>query len=476
MSALAQSQLLNTSTESVTSISVNARIDYIHRFSKHAILVVDENAQECSSMGFQFLDQLSAEHNAAFISASPKLNNIQMRCRIIEQLFSGSVFDPEQSLAVSIVNLLNANPQKLAIVIDNAQFASLQIMHELTQLALIAKKAQLAIDVLMLGNYDAGKMFAAHKDLFHKKLSILSRNSGQLLSLNAKEFKTPQSWLTLTPSKKGIIALTVLSLVAFMILAWLKQQDMFSFSKLPNNIAHKSTLVDAGDKMVLSGALAQSEGDLARAYNEILPEQVASSNYIFNVLTGIVSVKTKAASEPAQVSDIVSAIAAFEDASTEIKGVEILDVVPTAPSTVLASELSATRNYKSDSVDTRTIVDPIVKDVVIENLSLPVLSGEKINESYFKSFTRGFVIQISGFTQESIMQEFLADFNQLEFKQYKRILNNEVMTVLTSSHYESYAEAERAMSDLPETILARQPWIKSISAINNEINAFERSQ
>ncbi|GAA5141442.1 SPOR domain-containing protein [Thalassotalea piscium] len=484
MSALAQTSQLNTSTDSVTSISVNSRIDYIFRFSKHAVLVVDENAQACSSVGYQFLDQLSNEHNAAFVSASTKLNNIQIRCRIIEQLFGNSVFDPEQSLAVSIINLLNANPQKLAIVLDNTQFASLQIIHELTQLALIAKKAKLDIELLMLGDYAAGKMLAEHKDLFHKKISILSKQSGQLLSLSAKQFKTPQSWLTLTVSKKWLISLIIISSLAIVTVVWLQQQETFNFSKLPKLNTSKVVASSGADQTVLN--LGASEVSSS-----------ASPEYVYKVLSGNISQSSEVNTQTAEVSDIVSAIAAFEVVpAVLLKESVLVDSNENIKADNQPNEVINARSKKNElvppstndesnaviEVNEATSVNTIVASsaskvpMLAENNKVSVIEGSDIGNEYYKRYTAGYVIQIAGFTQESIKQEFLADFTTLEFKQYQRILNEEVMTVLTSKYYPTRAEAEQALYALPQTILSRSPWIKSISAINNEINAFERSQ
>ncbi len=120
MSALAQANDPKEQIKSVTTISANARVDYILRFSKQAVLVVDEQTEICSDIGNQFLASLSSDHNAAFINVSAKLNNIQVRCRLIEQLFHGELFDPEQSVAVSIINLAKQHKQAISIVVENA--------------------------------------------------------------------------------------------------------------------------------------------------------------------------------------------------------------------------------------------------------------------------------------------------------------------------------------------------------------------
>ena len=192
--------------KSVTTISANARVDYILRFSKHAVLVVDQDANVYSQVASQFLGSLNTDHNAAFIAISPKLNDIQIRCRIVEQLFSDTLFDPEQSLAVSLINLAKQEKHAIDIVIEHAQFLTVQILHELCQLTDIAKKANYAISVLMLGTLQTGLVLANNKSLFHKKISVLSGETGQLLPLNAKVFKISKPFFEFTRFNKWMLA------------------------------------------------------------------------------------------------------------------------------------------------------------------------------------------------------------------------------------------------------------------------------
>ncbi len=108
------------SEPAVTSISVTARIDYIQRFSKQVVLVIDQDVDIYTQATRQFLVSLSKEKttqdtNVAFVSASTKLNDIQMRCRLIEQLFANTLFDPEKSLAVSILRVSKQSKESITI-------------------------------------------------------------------------------------------------------------------------------------------------------------------------------------------------------------------------------------------------------------------------------------------------------------------------------------------------------------------------
>eukprot|EP00487_Bulimina_marginata_P005083 TRINITY_DN22483_c0_g1_i1.p1 TRINITY_DN22483_c0_g1~~TRINITY_DN22483_c0_g1_i1.p1 ORF type:complete len:129 (-),score=51.78 TRINITY_DN22483_c0_g1_i1:2-388(-) len=109
MSVLANSAIPSTTpsnnTNSVTGISVIARVDYNLRFTKQAVLVVGDDASEYSQLASQYLSKplpthqvnskANAQHyNVAFVAASSKINDIQMRCRLVEQLFANTLFDP----------------------------------------------------------------------------------------------------------------------------------------------------------------------------------------------------------------------------------------------------------------------------------------------------------------------------------------------------------------------------------------------
>ena len=48
--------------------------------------------------------------------------------------------------------------------------------------------------------------------------------------------------------------------------------------------------------------------------------------------------------------------------------------------------------------------------------------------------------------------------------------------VITTRVYEDKITAKSALANLPSTLKARQPWIKPVTVINNEISVFLDSQ
>ena len=86
------------------------------------------------------------------------------------------------------------------------------------------------------------------------------------------------------------------------------------------------------------------------------------------------------------------------------------------------------------------------------------------------------MIQIAAFSELKLPKKFLDTLTGVEYKAYQRLLNNKPVVVITSTVYAERPAAELALSQLPKALLERQPWLKSVTVVNNEINAFLSSQ
>jgi DamX protein len=476
MSASAQAIEIPEASKSVTKISANARIDYILRFSKQAILVVDEQLEHCSTVGNQFLSNLPAHHNAAFVSISAKLNDIQVRCRLIEQLFHNEFFDPEQSIAVSLINLAKHKKQAISIVVDNAHLLSLQLIHELCQLADIAKKADYQITVLMLGSPQTGTIVANNRELFHKKLSILSAQTGQLLSINAKVFKAKHDVFNWTTKKKLLAVLAVLSLTLLGALTLVLKTEPVSFSGLTasdsdiNNsndvtIANaKLPLFTQGDDNQILEPVDIQVGDLVAPDKSINQASVAD---ILRSLQGPLGTKVNKVQEPllALPADILKALEKNEHEQAQLNN----------PPSNTVNQLIPVNDFPRLTNNPVTPPSQLNKALSISSQS-PLLSFDQSNPEYYLQFNQGFVVQIAVFSQPSAFQTFIIEHPSNQFYSYLKQLNNTPVLLVTSKVYATRAEAAQAITYLPEKIIEKQPWIKAISSVNSEIKSFQRSQ
>ncbi len=429
MPAVANINVSSTDTGSVAAISTNARIDYILRFSKQAVLVVDELSSNYSHIGSLFLGSLPNDHNAAFISASTKLNDIQIRCRIIEQLFCDVLFDPEQPLAVSILRLSKGNKQPLSIVVDHSQSLSFQLIHELCYLAEIGKKAKQIINVVMLGTPDAAAKIVAEKALFNKKLAIISADSGQLLTLDNKYFKKHStsffSRLQLSRGQKATLIILALAIIFVSSLLLLEQRDLFSFSALTNNAFVKNrelkTLSENHHMVINDKVVVAARSHLIA--KEKTPH--ASVQDIYQILVNTTNKNRAYVIEQAKPSEIVGAIEAFYNNESPS--------VPTAPPTLV----------KSDQ-----------------------------NGHYYLAAQRGYIIQFAGFIDDNVFANEKDEFSRVDYRSYRRLLNGQSFLVITSRIYPSKADALSAITLLPEKIKQREPWVKAISEIQTEIKIY----
>lgn len=452
MSALVQNIGLSNDNPSVTKISAYARIDYILRFSKQAILVIDESHQQNAALSGQFLASLSEQHNAAYISLSAKFNNIQIRCRIIEQLCTGELFDPELSLAVSVINLAKKSQQAISIVLDNAQYLSLQILHEVSQLAAIAKKANLTVNIVMFGSVQAGRNVADHKSLFDNKLALLSAQSGQLLSSTSSLFKNTQpSWHFIVKNKWLISLLIILLALGGMVIGLLKQ-DSFNFAKsiVPTNqekislakvLAKPQTMVLTNDAEVNTQALAAEQPLVA---HQVVNDGAISQDVYESLMNPSAIVEIKAPMIPASPADIISAIAIADD-----------DVLSIERATRTDEKIQKKQGVKAEN-------NALSKQ-------LP------INNNYYIGKT-GYVVQIAALSDFQLPEIFLETLADIDYNVYQRILNDQPLLVFTSTIYADKSAAQLALSQFPPSLLKRQPWIKSVEVINSEINAFLYSQ
>lgn len=448
MSALMNSIGLSDDNTSVTKISANARIDYILRFSKQAILVIDESAEQSAQITNQFIATIPEQHNAAYISLSNQFSDIQIRCRIIEQLSAGELFDPEVSLAVSIINLAKKPQQAISIVLDNSQHLSLQILHEVSQLTAIAKKANLVINVIMFGSLPAGIKVQANKNLFHNKLTMLSAQSGQLISANSTIFQRPKvKWYSIKLNKWLLSALVLLCGLAAAVIMLL-QQDSFNFTPLPK--------VQKNDETTLNAALTEPQ---------------------LTVLNKEVDINIAVANP----SDIYSSLLVDK---TQKNAVQLTaDPAPATPNDIMLAMTSLpARNKSSTNIDSEITVDIVqeqqttVNSTSTTDAALLKETSIKLAANYYLSQKSGFVIQIAAFDDIVLANDYMMSLAKINSHVYQRLLNNNTNFVITSSIYADKLSAKQALLTLPESIIARQPWIKSLKLVKREINAFQDSQ
>jgi len=455
--------------ESVTAISANARIDYILRFSKHAVLVIDDDPEVYTNVGNEFLGSLSQDNNAAFVSLSSKLNDIQIRCRIIEQLFGNTLFDPEQPLSVNVIKLAEAKNEAITIVISNVEYLSLQLSHELCQLAEIAKKLNKTINVLLLGKIQSAINLSNNKHLFDNKVSILSARNGQLISWNSSILKDKKS--------SGLVKSLIIAFIALIILLSL------AFIYITLDFSDNS-------KVIQEDVIAQEEYKKAFVQpnktppidsledKEVLEPVIATSKEVFKLLTTKKNViKEETIVSPMNVSSttVETAVEAIRKLDDE-ESIDNIDKDSFQPKPLPISELAGMPDKIEEikeSEEGMVESQPISSESTQLDMSTLDVSN---NAAYYQSYIEGYVIQLASFAKVDGYKSFLNAHKNNPFHGYTRELNGKITYIVTTHVYKSTAQAKQAISVLSAELRNRGPWIKSVQAVNNEINLYNQSR
>jgi DamX protein len=459
MSALANTQIRHTINneqashvvkKSVTPISVSARIDYIQRFSKQMTLVVDENTTVYSQVARQYLASISQESskqeiNVAFVAASSKINDIQMRCRLIEQLFGNMLFDPEQSLAVSLLRLAKQNNATMVIVVEHAQSLSLQIKYELCQLVDIANKTQNSINVVLFGSEQSAQEIGQNKTLFNKKVSIIDASSGQVLAIDHARFKSSTALFSANVWKK--LSLAALLGITILLLAWfvVTKHENFSLAALPT-----SAVINESAKIIPQ-----------KSYSKAVQTELARPADIYLALSGQGNNKKSSVTKevkPAEMSDILQALVLTDEMT--VNDAQFPEAIPVHP-----DKSSALSSDTSPSPQPAELIEIKPEPLVNQGLLAVTLS-----EQYYLNSAQGYVIQIAGFSDLTVLTDFIKQYKNLEYFSYQTRLNDRVFIVLTSQIYSDKAQAIAALNLLPESITRRGSFLKSVSTIKREIN------
>jgi DamX protein len=447
----------------ITEISVTARIDFTLRSSNQAILVIADQAHQYSTLARQFLVTLSSESsnekskhdkhygnqcNVAFVSASIKLNDIQMRCRLVEQLFGNTLFDPEQSLAVSVLRLAKQQQEAITIVVEHAHALSLQIKYELTQLVALVKNNHLPINVVMFAQTTAAEEISSNKSIFKNKLAIIDAITGQLCNIESSKFsqKINEPWLK-SWQKISLVLLSSLMLVVTGLVFYYFQTD-------------------SGSKYLTNSLVADT------------PPQ---SNKVILENSSLPKVSTKK-SLPHQEESLISSplndkshyiVASVEDVNSALINPEAFNVIEKIKAET-NDVLGAILLEKKLPIDHGSELPKVNITSAIEN--------KTTNTTYYsdklKEYTENnlynesdiVVVQIAGFSDSKHWQDFLQQYPNESFYSYQRILSEKVFTVVTSKVYPDRFTARKALKNLPSSLLERQLWLKPISTVIAEMN------
>lgn len=443
----------------VSDLSVITRIDYNLRFAKQAVLVISEGIEQYSQLASQYLVSLSnaspvndsKQANVAYFSASSKLNDLQIRCRLVEQLFVNSLFDPEQSLAVSVIQFAKQQGDDISIVIEHAHTLSLQIKYELCQLVNQAKKHNITVNVVLFGLIEAAQQLSVNKTLFKNKMALIDAATGQIINLSDTKIQPKRLNTKLSNTKK--LSLTVLSLIVVIGCLW-------AYQLISDEINKKTSLMPIVETLTV---LPINSQDISAAVDDIDKVKAGESKSTSPALIEASGQEISAAILAQPVNKTITPLAA--DTSDIFNALTVLTPINqlTKPATELSNEINTSEQ------DVKKVSDIV---------AVRKVSVDKIDSNYYYNqavvHEQGYVIQIAGFYDQRLWARFLTANESQALFSYQRALNEDKFFVVTSQVFASKEEAQQALKLLPKNLVERKPWLKDISSVINEINTFKR--
>ena len=455
----------------ITEISVTARIDYILRYSKQAVLVIAEQTAQYTTLARQYLvtlsdvnshDLLNQEHqnnhqcNVAFVSASIKLNDIQIRCRLVEQLFGNTLFDPEQSLTVSVLRLAKQQQEAVTIVIEHAQALSLQVKYELSQLVAIAKKNNQLINVVFFAQKSAAEEVSNNKSIFKNKLTIIDAVTGQLCNIESGKFskKDNDKWLSSWQKFSLVIACSLMLLITVALFNYLQTDSGNEYLQKPVFVEPMAeTIVDSAQ--ILN--IAKQEDPVSTSVEPFASLTVEKSRLTSN------DTANGKEYEAASSQDVNEAL--LNPVYTEV-----VERLSAKTNDVLGAILSSETITLSNVSKPQSVIQPSVIGINALNIDYYTSQFKEFSQSKTYNESDIVVVQIAGFSDSKHWQDFLQQYPNETFYSYQRILSGTVFTVVTSAVFSDRLAAKKAMQSLPSALIEREIWLKPISTVIAEIN------
>jgi len=492
----------NDMATSVTEISVIARIEYILRFSKHLVGVINENINKPSSLSSEYIETLSLEEhsnqqtNVALLFCNVKLNDIQVRCRIIEQLFGGCMFDPESALTTSVIKLSKEHSTAISIVVEDAQLLSTQIIVELTQLVLHAKKAGLPINVVLFGNVELAQTISANKETFINKLTLISGGNGQVINVN-KFNKSNGFKLAVTDGKTKILLLLTI-ITALLVGTWYGIENYTTLTFLSKKIENNNKVIQSQNALALksnTGTIAfegvinkdNKNGDKVNKEQLIANKPItekktnfprtklANSNEIY---TSIISSGNELNSQN-RTRQIATTFEIFKDISHSNE----IEIAPLKTKEKELTDQNIASSNDTVQSSSKVIAAPKVVNIVPETL-IASTTGEKTgvtkvientdssHKTYYHKFTEGNAVQLISFNNEKKLLAFKDDYRDIESYTFKKRVEGKEYFVLTSKVFPTMTDANNFIDNLPRRMNVAKPWLIPVKMIQQHIETF----
>ncbi len=493
------------------------QLHYLTTFHTSMVILAGPEGAGKSTLLEVFLEQASDYANLAYLCATPRLTIENVRERLFQQISSDSRAQPNASLSKTIRRALPEEPQHLMLVVDDAHTLEPAIVAELQELVLHSRftggKHRISVivsgttdwaarqrkvspnvatdqpEIVLIPELEDSEALAFARALLfgHAKGKALAMDSFKIQAtigtsllypgviqnqlqelvspIPAARYKVTDDEVALSSNKKpakasshkspsdnpkrnGMKLFLIMSVVALFIAAaatvWLNKDTLIPPSKTLGSEAtilnsekigaeenslegSEPTLVETTAEAAPKSVLEQGEGQVVMSYDNALPkltEAARSFESDREIALNLIA-KPTTTSEP------------------EVNEPEVNEPTKTEPATNTATP------------------NPNVN----EN---PWLISHD-NAYFLAAPASQVVLQLGAVTSQAALNRFLNNVDYSDLKVYHTLKNNRSWYVVVTGNYTSLDEARAAVTNLPSSVQALQPWAKPVGWIQNEL-------
>lgn len=476
----------------------------------------------------EVLTAVLPDANKCYVTAAKNIDNIQMRSRIIEQLFGNVLFDPEKPLLSSF---LEFNQQtQLMIVVDNAHFLSGQIIGEMLQLFSELNTAGINLSVIVtfdkqlsstlynvqssllsiqtLPPLNKEESYQLLKEYFgelppannHRVKRWIEASKGLPIQLLAYDQNSDLAiasnfpinlklWVSVIVSASVLLALT---LYAYNTGVFSEQhiEDKSVESMADSDDASSITPEGEPEKSVIPVVAANPWGvsttpdkrnmDIARVPAATVTAIVTANPE--EILASILQSPEISEQAPSSTSEPAISNNLPQDITKDLKvseKSEIEDTVKQAESTVESTSSNENAPVSNEKITSN--VEPEEENVVSEPLAvteastltqMPATNPYNIdNQAFFTFPPDQYVLQLTAVSSEETLAKYLTSapvpVDSLNIYQIRR--NGKAWIVVTHGLYSSIAAARQDAANIDPNA-----WAKSVSVIQQQIRRFNQ--
>lgn len=453
-----------------------------------------------TSMLEELLTSALPNANKCYLTAVSSINDIQVRSRIIEQLFGNVLFDPEKPMLNAFLEF--GGNTELMIAIDNGHHLSGQIIGEILQVVAEFKKQSRVISVLFtfdkqisntIGSITSALISVMPIPKFSEKESYIlikqsfddvpspdtakvkrwienaQGNPIQLLAFDTQDalkLAKPVAMNIKLWVSNLVVASLLLALGVYMYRLYFTEEQ-----SLPKTIKEK-TIKPTVEPMVSDWSSAKVKEHVVKVKQTQMPEDnAASSSDILEALNNAMKPQKEVEAVTANIEPAAETLESVPNVNKQSLPAEIAKEAISEPVVNLPESASSEKEISLAPSESES--DAELESNLPSSIAPLTVAGYRVNNQQMLSLPNNkFVLQLTAVSQESTLETYLIE-KRLDAKLtriYKISRNNSDWLVVTYGLFDTIASARETAKNIDQNA-----WAKSTEAIQQQIKSYNES-